>query len=155
MDILSSNKTPQFLEMWVARIDWDDLFQEDLAGKARKWFTELEDPSTIKVPRCLRLGKEEEVLSQTLHTFVDVSQDAYGAVVYSGATYRSGTVSKRFVTATTSIPRLELMAKDLKLRMTDSSSRVLNVTIDQEFSDHTVRMCSGRLEEDAVHSNLS
>ena len=79
-------------EMWAAGMDWDDLFLGDLASKARKWFKELEDLHTIKVARCLRLGQEEEMLSQTLHTFVDASQDAYGAVVYSRATFKSGAV---------------------------------------------------------------
>ena len=58
------------------------------------------------------------MLSQTLHTFEDVSRDAYGAVVYSRTTYKSGALSIRFVAAksrvaplaATSIPRLELMA---------------------------------------------
>ena len=63
--------------------------------QARKWFKELEELPTIKVPRCLRLGQEEE-MSQTLHTFVDTSQDAYGAAVYSRATYKSGAISIRF-----------------------------------------------------------
>ena len=102
-------------EMWAPGMDWDDLFLGNLASKARKWFKELEDLPTIKVPRCLRLGQEEEMLSQTLHTFVDASQDAYGAVVYSRATYKSGAVCIRFVAAksrvatlaATSIPRLE------------------------------------------------
>ena len=120
-------------------MDWYDLFLGDLASKARKWFKELEDLLTIKVPRCLRLGQEEEMLSQTLHTFVDASQDAYGAVVYSRATYKSGAVSIRFVAAksrvaplaATSIPRVELMAAVLGLRMAGSISRVLNASLDQ------------------------
>ena len=125
--------------MWAAGMDWDDLFLGDLASKARKWFKELEDLPTIKVPRCLRLGQEEEMLSQTLHTFLDASQDAYGAVVYSRATYKSGAVSIRFVAAksrvaplaATSIPRVELMAAVLGLRMAGSISRVLNSSLDQ------------------------
>lgn len=70
-----------------------------------------------------------------------------GAVVYLIATYRSGVVSIRFLAEksrvapllTTSIPRLELMAAVLELRMTDSISRVLNVTTDQAtlWSDST------------------
>ena len=79
------------------------------------------------------------MLSQTLHTFVDASQDAYGAVVYSRATYKSGAVSIRFVAAksrvaplaATSIPRLELMATVLGSRMAGSTSRVLNTSLDQ------------------------
>ena len=66
-------------------------------------------------------------MSQTLHTFVDASQDTYGAAVYSRATYKSGAVSIRFVAAksrvaplaATSIPRLELMATVVGLRMAD------------------------------------
>ena len=70
-------------EIWAAGLDWDDLFQGDLARRARAWFSELEDLPEIKVPRCLRLGQDKELLSETLHTFVDVSQDAYGAVIFS------------------------------------------------------------------------
>ena len=36
-------------EMWAAGLDWDDLFQEDLASKARKWFSELEDLPTRRI----------------------------------------------------------------------------------------------------------
>ena len=79
------------------------------------------------------------MLSQTLYTFVDASQDAYGVAVYSRATYKSGAVSIRFVAAksrvaplaATSIPRLELMAAVLGLRMTGSISRVLNTSLDK------------------------
>ena len=49
-------------EMWATGMDWDDFFLRDLASKARKWFKKLEDLPTIKVPRCLRLGQEEETL---------------------------------------------------------------------------------------------
>ena len=114
--------------MWAAGMDWDDLFLGDLASKAGKWFKELEDLPTIKVPRCLRLGQEEEMLSQTLHTFVDASQNAYGAVVYSGATYKSAAVSIRFVAAKS---RVAPMAAVLGLRMAGSISRVFNASFDQ------------------------
>lgn len=127
-----------FLMKIIKLLDWDDLFQEDLTSKARKWFSELEDLPTIKVTRCLHLGQEEEMLSQTLHTR-DASQDAYGAEVYSKAMYKGGTVSKRLVAAktkvapfsTSSISRLELIAAVLGLRMTESISRVLSINLDQ------------------------
>ena len=38
-------------EMWVAGLDWVDLFQGDLANKARKWFSEFENLPEIKVSR--------------------------------------------------------------------------------------------------------
>ena len=48
-------------EISISGLDWDYLFQEDLARKARKRFSELENLATIKVPRCLRSGQEEEM----------------------------------------------------------------------------------------------
>ena len=79
--------------MWVAGLDWDDPLPGELINRTRQWFCELEDLPTIKVPRCLRLRQEEEVKSETLHTFVDASQDAYGAVVFSRIVYKSGRIS--------------------------------------------------------------
>ena len=107
--------------------------------KSQEWFCELEELPTIKVPRCLRFGPEEVVLSETLHTFVDASQDAYGAVVYLRVIYESGPVSSRLVAAktrvaphaATSIPRLELMAAILGLRLTESVSRVYSGALGQ------------------------
>ena len=70
-------------EMWAAGLDWDDLFQGDLARTARTCFSGLEDLPEIKVPRCLRLGQDEERLPETTHTFDDASQDECGpAVIY-------------------------------------------------------------------------
>ena len=124
-------------EMWVAGLDWDNPLPGELIN--RQWFCELEDLPAIKVPRCLRLGQEEVVKSETLHTFVDVSQDAYGAAVFSRIVYKSGLISRRLVVtktrvaplATTSIPRLELMAAVLDLRLTESVSRVLNSSLSE------------------------
>ena len=125
--------------MWAAGLDWDDLFQGDLARRARTWFSELEDLPEIKVPRCLRLGQDEELLSEKLHAFVDASQDGYGAVVFSRVCYKSGLVFRRLVTtksrvaplSTTSIPRLELMAAVLGLRISDSVSKALGTALKQ------------------------
>ena len=119
-------------EMWVAGLEWDELCPRELVHKSQEWFCELKDLPTIKVPRCLRFVPEQVVLSETLHTFVDASQDAYGAVVYLKVSYESGSVSSRLVAAktrvapltATSIPRLELMAAILGLRFTESVSRI-------------------------------
>ena len=100
-------------KMWVAGVEWDELCPRELINSSREWFCELEELSAVKVPRCLQIGAEEALLSKTLHTFVDASQDAYGAVVYIRAVYKSGSVVSKTRVApfgTTSISRLELMA---------------------------------------------
>ena len=74
------------------------------------------------------------VKSETLHTFVDASQDAYGAAVFSRIVYKSGLISRQLVVTKTRVaplgtaitPHLELMAAVLGLRLTESVSRVLN-----------------------------
>ena len=115
-------------EMWAAGLDWDDLFQGDLARRARTWFSELKYLPETKIPRCLRLEQNEELRLEILHTFVDASQDA---VVFKRDCYKSGLVPRRLVTAktrvappsTTSIPRSELMAAVLGLKISDSVSK--------------------------------
>jgi len=68
---------------------------------------------------------QKMVQSVSLHTFVDVSQDAYGAVVYLS---QDGDVSVRLVTSKTkvaplqtiSIPQLELTGASLGNKLTRS-----------------------------------
>ena len=104
--------------MWTSGLDWDEILEDDLVTKAQAWFNQLENLNKVRVPRCLRWGREEQVVSFTLHTFVDASQSAYGAVVYAKHIYHSGGTSCRLIAAKTrisplksmSIPRLELMS---------------------------------------------
>ena len=90
----------------MAGLEWDELCPRELVHKSQEWFCELKDLPTIKVPRCLRFGQEQVVLSETLHTFFDASQDAYGAVVYLKVSYESGSVSSRLVAAKTRVAPL-------------------------------------------------
>ena len=111
-------------------------YQKSLSVKMMSWFGELPMLSKIRVPRCLQL---REVTSATLHVFVDVSENAYGAVVYMRSEYIEGKVSLSFVASKTkvaplqslSIPRFELMAVVLGKRLALSIAEILS--IDREF----------------------
>ena len=127
-------------EIWMRGLDWDEILDEDLHSKAEEiWLQEFENLKQVKVPRCMRLGQEKEVRSFSLHTFVDASQDAYGAVVYEKFVYHSGKQSCRLIAAksrvaplrTMSIPRVELTAAALGARLTASITSVLNLKPDQ------------------------
>ena len=89
-------------DMWTAGLGWDNELTEPLINLARAWFSELGDLKDIQVPR--RLWNEGMISdSMSLHTFVDVSESAYGAVVYARCTYENGTVSTYIVAARTRV----------------------------------------------------
>ena len=69
-------------DMWTAGLDWDEEMPESLAVLARGWFSELFDLKKMHIPRYLQ-EKETMVDTLSLHTFVDSSESAYGAVVYA------------------------------------------------------------------------
>ncbi|XP_071118413.1 uncharacterized protein [Haliotis cracherodii] len=88
------------------------------------------------VPRCLRCG--HEVKETTLHSFVDASEDAYGAVVYAVNTYQNDEISRVIIAAkgrvaplkAISIPRMDLMAAVTGLRLSVAITKALEVSID-------------------------
>jgi hypothetical protein len=120
-------------EMWMAGLDWDDPVDDSLNQKAQKWFKELNDLTKIQIPRCLM--KNKEVSCARLHVFVDSSKEAYGAVVYIQHVYADGMTSERFVASKTrvaplksmSIPRLELLAGVLGMKLAGSIANVLEI----------------------------
>ncbi|KAL5021316.1 hypothetical protein ScPMuIL_000471 [Solemya velum] len=66
-------------EIWTCGCGWDDELPDDIRKKSEIWLAEFQDLSNIEVPRSF--GFDSSVQSTTLHTFVDASQEAYGAVV--------------------------------------------------------------------------
>ena len=99
----------------------------------------MADLTEIKVPRCLQVKQEGEVISRSLHTFSDASEEAYGAVSYVRYQHSSGAVSVHLVAvkacvaplSATSIPRLELLGAVLGLKLTMTISPGLDVEISQ------------------------
>ena len=71
----------------------------------------------------------------TLHTFTDASQQTYGAATYSRHLYEDGSVTCRLVASKSrvaplqavSIPRLELMAAVVGLRLAEAVGNILNL----------------------------
>ena len=126
-------------EMWTSGIDWDDSLNEILVNKSREWFRELEELCCLKITRCLQL--DEDIISTTIHTFVDASHEAHGSVVYARHVNKNGLASARLISAksrgapltSVSIPRLELMAAVLRLRLALSVRQALEV-----FEKHLV-----------------
>ena len=99
----------------------------------------------MKISRCLH--SPEPVKSKHIVTFVDASQQAYGAAVYIGCKYHNNAVASRLIAAKSKIapltpitdPRLELMGTILGLRLTQSLLTVLEAPMQSMtfYSDST------------------
>ena len=119
--------------MWTAGLDWYQELNEQLTSPARTRFDELKDLK-VRIPRCL-LEKGKPVDTLTLHTFVDVSEAAYGTVVYARCFYHDGSISTNIVAAksrvapskATSISRLALMGAVTGVCLSTRISKVLEL----------------------------
>ena len=119
-------------ETWLLGLGCDDEFPSDLKKTCQEWFSQLPELSGVRVPRCYRAA-EKTVADTSIHTMVDASLLAYAAVSYVRHKYEDGEVTVRFIAAKAkvaptkaiSVPRLELMAAVLGLRLARKASELL------------------------------
>jgi len=132
--------------MWVSGMDWGEPINVNLLLRGTQWFDELAVLPSLHILRCLRTP--HAVKDITLHTFVDVSQEACGAVCYTRHLYEDGSVSCRLVASKSrvaplqaaSIPGLELMAAVVGLRLGETVGRVLRI------ESHRWTFCSDSMD---------
>ena len=86
-------------ELWMRGYDWDDEVQDEIANKIGDWYEQLKSLKEVKIPRCL--GSPEPVKSKRIVTFVDASQQAYGAAVYIRCKCHNDAVTSRLIAAKT------------------------------------------------------
>ena len=121
-------------EIWISGCDWDEPLDTELQSKIQCWLNEMPILDSLRLPRCLQFTQDAEL--STIHTFVDASTEAYGAVLYVRHVKTSGEILTRFIAAKArvaplkaiSIPRLELTAAVLGLRLTEEVSKTLKVS---------------------------
>ena len=119
--------------IWTAGLAWDEKLPAELAKRVSTWFRGLPDLSQVKIARSLK--EPGHVTGSQLHIFTDTSLEAYGAVAYLRHEYQSGNVTVRFVMSkakvtplkTISVPRLELMAAIVGLRIAETVGQTLGL----------------------------
>ncbi|XP_055526967.1 uncharacterized protein LOC129719602 [Wyeomyia smithii] len=130
-----------FQEIWRAGIGWDDVIPESLSEKWEKWLEILPKVQDVRLPRCYRsLTQLDSQTNIQLHTFVDASLSGYAAVVYLRFEQEK-TVECAIVGAKTrvaplkfvSIPRLELQAAVIGVRLADRIMQSLSFKVHQRF----------------------
>ena len=100
------------------RVDWDEPLEESLQNRWNKMVQEIREDTELVIPR--RYFTSMQFLAQELHIFADASMKAYGAVAYfKQDNHTSLIMSKTKVSPlkTISLPRLELMAAVLAIRL--------------------------------------
>ncbi|XP_067667337.1 uncharacterized protein [Haliotis asinina] len=125
-------------QLWLSGMDWDDVLDHDLKDEASQWIKERNQLDRLRFPRCLQM--KSDISTAKMHVFVDAAKDAYGAVLYYVSTYQNGDSSSHLVAAkcrvaplkSFSIPRLEVMAAVLGVRLMLAVSHALEITERQQ-----------------------
>ena len=105
--------------------DWDDEVQAPMLSLWNEWYRDTRLLSYLSINRCWQHESYERLVSIELHHFADASEDGYGACSYLRTVNSLGQVSVHLVmakarvtpTASTTIPRLELMAAVVAARL--------------------------------------
>ena len=138
-------------------VDWDDPLPEELQQKWERWRQELPDLASIRLARCFKPEGFGQVQTQELHHFSDASTRGYGQCSYlrlmdeNGNVHCSLVMGKARVTPRqiVTIPRLELTAAVVSLRVSTMMREELDVSEIQEFC-WTDSATSTTMQDDSI-----
>lgn len=127
-------------ELWRLQYDWDDPISGVLLDDWEAWKTELPVLVSLSIPRCyLSTWLEVQYGNAQLHIFADASEVAFGAAAYwrfktQDHSYHCTLVFGKARLAPVkplTIPRLELQAAVMVVRMSQTIQKELDVTPNQ------------------------
>ena len=121
------------------RIRWDEEIPEKEVKNWRKWLDELETLKEFKVDRCFKPETFGDVVRTELHNFADASEAGFGAVSFLRSINNRGEIHCSFVLGKArlspmkpmTIPRLELSAATVAVRLDRLIKRELEIHIDK------------------------
>ena len=124
--------------LWKMNIGWDDPIPDYLRDQWHKWKQELSSLTNVKIPR-VYVSNKADVVDISLHMFADASDYGYGMCAYLRFVQRCGLISCCFVIGRSrcapvrpiSIPRLELQAATLSVRIYRMLMNELTLNIDR------------------------
>ncbi|XP_072178274.1 uncharacterized protein [Diadema setosum] len=135
-------------ELTAMKLDWDDPLPEKQRDSWLNWKRDLPLMEDFNISRCLKPHDFGEVMEYQLHHFSDASERAYGVASYLRVTNQEGKVYCSLVMARTrltplkrvTIPRLELMAATLAVRVDSMLRRELDFNLKESvfWSDSTI-----------------
>ncbi|UYV61714.1 hypothetical protein LAZ67_1006119 [Cordylochernes scorpioides] len=133
-------------QVWVTGVKWDESLDGSIGDSWRKFRDELKYLRTLRIPRWLGTGGNQEL---QLHGFSNASGDAYAAAIYLRVENKDG-IRVGLLAAKTrlapihriSIPRLELCAAVLLTRLVVHVVSVLKLDIKEIvcWTDATINL---------------
>ena len=122
--------------LWRKNKGWDKPLDEEDQRIWEDWLGDLVKLSEFELPRCFCVDTCPEASIQ-LHAFADASEMGFGAMCYARCSLPDGTIEVSFVMARNhiaplkqlSIPRLELQAAVLAVRLYNLVKQELTVTV--------------------------
>ncbi|XP_046552249.1 uncharacterized protein LOC124261926 [Haliotis rubra] len=119
-------------------LGWDDNIGMEFTGRWTNWLQEVDMLKGLTVRRCLKPPDFGDVLSQQLHIFSDASSTGYGCFAYirlfdiNGNSHTTLLLGKARLAPlkTLTIPRLELTAATVSVKIGRFLLRELDVNID-------------------------
>ena len=120
-------------------LSWDEAIPEESLKCWKEWLFELPRLEEFSIDRCLKPYGFGKVCTCQLHHFSDASQIGYGAVTYLRLVDEGGQVHCAFLMAKSrlaplksiSIPRLELSAATVSVRLDKMIRRELELSVDE------------------------
>ncbi|XP_049880427.1 uncharacterized protein LOC126376924 [Pectinophora gossypiella] len=121
--------------LWRLKLPWDEPIPEEEAEQFMSWLAQLEEIARLRLPRCYGLKNHQRI---ELHIFCDASEQAYATVAYWRIVRCDGSIGVTLVGAkskvvpqrTQTIPRLELQAAVIGVRLADTLKKEHRIKID-------------------------
>ena len=123
------------------RLGWDDAVPDESVTRWNDWLKQLPLLKDVHVSRCVRPIPFGAVVSTQIHVFSDASSVGYGAVAYMRLVDEHGTIHCTFLMGKarlaplkqTTIPRLELTAATVAVRLGCLIIHELDMSIDRTY----------------------
>lgn len=125
-------------ELWQRKLGWDDEIQDQQLRVWQRWLKSLSQLSEVRISRCYFNTDMARTSMIELHLFSDASEIAYAASAYLRIVDDDGVISCTFIMGKCrncpikrpTIPRLELMASVLAVRLSNLIRAELDWNID-------------------------
>ena len=122
------------------KLDWDDEIDDEFRVRWENWRSQLSALEHFSMDRCVKPDNFGSVISRQIHHFSEASAIGYGQVTYLRVENDKGNIHCSFLMGKSrlaaikamTIPRLELTAATISVRIGGMVSRELDDPVDSE-----------------------